>query len=116
MFFAKICSPWRKMLIQSYKVFEGQLDSVVRKMSFLKDKLKDWRIERVSGEPFPGEDHGGRSPKPEHINLDREQDQQEFHPKDLDEQMQDPLEEPLQEEHSEEPILKLINDSKTTIA
>ncbi|KAL0437682.1 UNVERIFIED_CONTAM: hypothetical protein Sradi_0476100 [Sesamum radiatum] len=42
MFFAKICSPWRKMLIQSYKIPEGQLDSVARKMSFLKDKLKDW--------------------------------------------------------------------------
>ncbi|KAL0303179.1 UNVERIFIED_CONTAM: hypothetical protein Sradi_6186000 [Sesamum radiatum] len=30
------------MLIQSYKVPEGQLDSVARRMSFLKDKLKDW--------------------------------------------------------------------------
>ncbi|KAL0440532.1 UNVERIFIED_CONTAM: hypothetical protein Slati_2536200 [Sesamum latifolium] len=37
MFFAKICSPWREMLIQSYKVPEGQLDSVARRMSFLKD-------------------------------------------------------------------------------
>ncbi|KAL0427715.1 UNVERIFIED_CONTAM: hypothetical protein Slati_2946300 [Sesamum latifolium] len=42
MFFAKICSPWRKMLIQTYKVPEGQLNSVARRMSFLKDKLKDW--------------------------------------------------------------------------
>ncbi|KAL0355866.1 UNVERIFIED_CONTAM: hypothetical protein Sradi_4033500 [Sesamum radiatum] len=42
MLFAKICSPWREMLIQSYKVPEGQLDSVARRMSFLKDKLKDW--------------------------------------------------------------------------
>ncbi|KAK4407362.1 putative enzymatic polyprotein [Sesamum angolense] len=42
MFFAKICSPWREMLIQSYKVPEGQMDSVARRMSFLKDKLKDW--------------------------------------------------------------------------
>ena len=42
MFFTKICSPWRKMLIQSYKVLEGQLDSVGRGMSFLKDKLKNW--------------------------------------------------------------------------
>ncbi|KAK4402400.1 movement protein [Sesamum angolense] len=42
MFFAKICSPWREMLIQSYKVPEGQMDSVARIMSFLKDKLKDW--------------------------------------------------------------------------
>ncbi|KAL2226345.1 UNVERIFIED_CONTAM: movement protein [Sesamum indicum] len=30
------------MLIQSYKVPEGQLDSVAQRMSFLKDKLKDW--------------------------------------------------------------------------
>ncbi|KAL0420982.1 UNVERIFIED_CONTAM: movement protein [Sesamum latifolium] len=42
MLFAKICGPWRKMLIQSYKVPEGQLDSVAMRMSFLKDKLKDW--------------------------------------------------------------------------
>ncbi|KAL2250247.1 UNVERIFIED_CONTAM: hypothetical protein Sindi_2498400 [Sesamum indicum] len=41
-FFAKICSPWREMLIQSYKVPEGQLDLVARRMSFLKDKLTDW--------------------------------------------------------------------------
>ncbi|KAL0438913.1 UNVERIFIED_CONTAM: movement protein [Sesamum latifolium] len=41
-FFAKICSPWREMLIQSYKVPEGQLDFIARRMSFLKDKLKDW--------------------------------------------------------------------------
>ncbi|KAL0354114.1 UNVERIFIED_CONTAM: hypothetical protein Sangu_0992700 [Sesamum angustifolium] len=42
MFFAKICSPWREMLIQSYRVPEGQMDSVARRMYFLKDKLKDW--------------------------------------------------------------------------
>ncbi|KAL0313013.1 UNVERIFIED_CONTAM: movement protein [Sesamum radiatum] len=30
------------MLIQTYKVPEGQLDLVARRMSFLKDKLKDW--------------------------------------------------------------------------
>ncbi|KAL0400097.1 UNVERIFIED_CONTAM: movement protein [Sesamum radiatum] len=42
MVFAKICSPWREMLIQSYKVPDGQLNSVARRMSFLKDKLKDW--------------------------------------------------------------------------
>ncbi|KAL2228557.1 UNVERIFIED_CONTAM: hypothetical protein Sindi_1835400 [Sesamum indicum] len=41
MFFAKICSPWREMFIQSYKVPEGHLDSIARRMSFLKDKLKD---------------------------------------------------------------------------
>ncbi|KAL0293453.1 UNVERIFIED_CONTAM: hypothetical protein Sangu_2524700 [Sesamum angustifolium] len=52
MFFAKICSLWREMLIQSYKVPEGHMDSVARRMSFLdsvprrmsflKEKLKDW--------------------------------------------------------------------------
>ncbi|KAL0455282.1 UNVERIFIED_CONTAM: hypothetical protein Slati_0867400 [Sesamum latifolium] len=42
MFFSTICSPWRKMLIQSYRVPEGQLDSVARRMSYLKEKLKDW--------------------------------------------------------------------------
>ncbi|KAL0431467.1 UNVERIFIED_CONTAM: hypothetical protein Sradi_0772700 [Sesamum radiatum] len=42
MFFAKICSPWREMLIQAYKVPEGQLDSVCKENVFLKDKLKDW--------------------------------------------------------------------------
>ncbi|KAL0435033.1 UNVERIFIED_CONTAM: hypothetical protein Sradi_0211200 [Sesamum radiatum] len=30
------------MLTQSYKVPEGQLNSVAMRMSFLKDKLKDW--------------------------------------------------------------------------
>ncbi|KAL0284748.1 UNVERIFIED_CONTAM: hypothetical protein Sangu_2810900 [Sesamum angustifolium] len=32
---------WREMLIQSYKVPKGQMDSVARRMSFLEDKLKD---------------------------------------------------------------------------
>ena len=32
------------MLIQSYKVPERQLDSVARRMSFLKDKLKDRNV------------------------------------------------------------------------
>ncbi|KAL2226547.1 UNVERIFIED_CONTAM: hypothetical protein Sindi_2013400 [Sesamum indicum] len=49
----------------------------------------------VPEEPFPDRDHGGPNPKPEHINLDRKQDQQGFHLKDLDEQMQDPLKELL---------------------
>ncbi|KAL2228675.1 UNVERIFIED_CONTAM: hypothetical protein Sindi_1847200, partial [Sesamum indicum] len=48
----------------------------------------------VLGELFPDGDHGGPSPMPENINLDNEQDQQGFHPKDLDEHMQDPPEEP----------------------
>ncbi|KAL2248436.1 UNVERIFIED_CONTAM: hypothetical protein Sindi_2695900 [Sesamum indicum] len=114
MFFIKICSPWREILLQSYKVPGGQLDSVARKISFLKDKLKDWCYQasiqknmkrlRVPEELFPDGDHGGPNPKPEHINLDREQNQQGLHPKDPDEQMQDPLEEPLQEELSDESI------------
>ncbi|KAL2235895.1 UNVERIFIED_CONTAM: hypothetical protein Sindi_1321700 [Sesamum indicum] len=127
MFFAKICSPWREMLIQSYKVPEGQLDSVARRMSFLKDKLKDWcyqasiqkNMKRLRGAPeelFPDEDHGGPNPKPEHTNLDKERDQQGFHPKDLDEQMQDPPEEPLQEELSDEPIPEPMKVLKIAIA
>ena len=70
----------------------------------------------VPEEPFPGRDHGGPSPKLEHTNLDREQDQQGFHPKDLDEQMQDPLEEPLQQELSDGPIPEPMKVSKTAIA
>ncbi|KAL2252855.1 UNVERIFIED_CONTAM: hypothetical protein Sindi_0080200, partial [Sesamum indicum] len=49
----------------------------------------------VLGEPFPSEDQSGPSPKPEHINLDKEQDQQGLHPKDLDERMQNPPKESL---------------------
>ncbi|KAL0285629.1 UNVERIFIED_CONTAM: hypothetical protein Sradi_7169300 [Sesamum radiatum] len=127
-----------KMLIQAYKVPEGQLDSVARRMSFLKDKLKDWcnqasiqkNMKRLRGtikrtplccdnndfptiigesseprkrkkqnndsylgvldKPLSGEDHGGPNPRPEPLNLDRRQDQQGLHPKDLDGQMQDP--------------------------
>ncbi|KAL2232426.1 UNVERIFIED_CONTAM: hypothetical protein Sindi_1422600 [Sesamum indicum] len=115
---------------ESYKVPKGQLDSVEQKMSFLKDKLKNWchqasiqknmkRLRGESSEPrkrrkqnsdsyprssrrtFPDGDHGGPSPKSEHINRDREQDQQGLHPRDPDEQMQDPPKEPLQEELSE---------------
>ncbi|KAL2237554.1 UNVERIFIED_CONTAM: hypothetical protein Sindi_0947100 [Sesamum indicum] len=127
MFFAKIFSPWREMLIQSYKVPEGQLDSVARRMSFLKDKLKDWcyqasiqknmkRLRGVPKEPFPDGDHGGPSPKPEHTKLDKEQDQEGLHPKDLDEQMQDPPEEPLQEELSDGPIPEPMKVLKIAIA
>ena len=70
----------------------------------------------VPEEPFPDGDHGGPSPKPEHTNLDKEQDQQGLHPKDLDEQMQDPPEEPLQEELSDGPIPEPMKVSKTAIA
>ncbi|KAL2228408.1 UNVERIFIED_CONTAM: hypothetical protein Sindi_1820500 [Sesamum indicum] len=98
MFFAKICSPWREMLIQSYK-----------------ENLVSQGKGGVE-EPFPGGDYGGPSPKPEHINLDREQDQQGFHPKDLDETMQDPMEEPLQEELLDETLPEPMKVLKTAIA
>ena len=70
----------------------------------------------VPEEPFPDRDHGGPSPKPEHTNRDREQDHQGPHPKDPDEQMQDPPEEPLQEELLDEPVPEPMKVSKTTIA
>ncbi|KAL2231153.1 UNVERIFIED_CONTAM: hypothetical protein Sindi_1709700 [Sesamum indicum] len=98
MLFAKICSPWKEMLIQSYKVHEERLGSVPRRMSFLKDKLKDWcyqasiqkkkkRLRGVLEEPFPDGDHGGPNPSEE-----------------------------LQEELSDGPILEPMKVSKTTIA
>ncbi|KAL2231233.1 UNVERIFIED_CONTAM: hypothetical protein Sindi_1717700 [Sesamum indicum] len=115
MFFAKICSPWRKILIQSYKVPEGQLDSE-NQASQEKGGSKIVTPPGVPVEPFSGGDHGGPSPKLENTNLDREQDQQGLHPKDLDEQMQDLQDEPLQEELSEEPIPEPMKVSKTAIA
>ncbi|KAL0283728.1 UNVERIFIED_CONTAM: movement protein [Sesamum radiatum] len=60
-----------------------------------------------------GEDHGGPKQKPEHTNLGKGADQQGLHPKDLDEQIQDPQEEPLREEPSEGPIPGLMKVSKT---
>ncbi|KAL2252704.1 UNVERIFIED_CONTAM: hypothetical protein Sindi_0065100 [Sesamum indicum] len=39
----------------------------------------------VPRELFPGEDHGGPSPKPKHRNLNTKQDQRGLQPKDLDE-------------------------------
>ncbi|KAK4384442.1 movement protein [Sesamum angolense] len=127
MFFAKICSPWREMLIQSYKVPGGQMDSVARRMSFLKDKLKDWcyqasiqknmkRLRGIPEELLSGENHGGPKPKPEHTNLGKGADQQGLHPKDLDEQMQDPQGEPLREELSDGPIPGLTKVSKIATA
>ncbi|KAL0356036.1 UNVERIFIED_CONTAM: Enzymatic polyprotein [Sesamum radiatum] len=163
MFFAKICSPWREMLIQAYKVPEGQLDSVARRMSFLKDKLKDWcyqasiqkNMKRLRGtikrtplccdnndfptiienqvsqgrgknrtttptlgvldEPLSGENHGSPNPRPEPTNLDRGQDRQGLHPKDLDEQMQDPQDELLQRGLSDGLIPVPMKVSKTAI-
>ena len=70
----------------------------------------------VPEKPFPDEDHGGPNPKPEHTKLDKEQDQQGLHPKDLDEQMQDPPEEPPQEELSDEPIPEPMKVLKIAIA
>ncbi|KAK4400550.1 movement protein [Sesamum angolense] len=63
-----------------------------------------------------GEDHGGPKQKPEHTNLGKGADQQGFHPRDLDEQIQDPQEEPLQEELSDGPIPGPMKVSKTTTA
>ncbi|KAK4381155.1 movement protein [Sesamum angolense] len=127
MFFAKICSPWREMLIQSYKVPEGQMDSVARRMSFLKDKLKDWcyqasiqkNMKRLRGTPeelLLGADHGGPKPKPEHTNLGNGVDQQGLPPKDLDEQIQDPPDEPLRRELSDGPIPELMKVSRIATA
>ncbi|KAL0374268.1 UNVERIFIED_CONTAM: hypothetical protein Sradi_3342500 [Sesamum radiatum] len=152
------------MLIQAYKVPEGQLDSVARRMSFLKDKLKDWcyqasiqkNMKRLRGtikrtplccdnndfptiigesseprkrknrattptlgvldEPLSGEGHGGPNPRPEPTNLDRGQDRQGLHPKDLDGQMQDPQDEPLQRGLSDGLIPVPMKVSKTAIA
>ncbi|KAL0456087.1 UNVERIFIED_CONTAM: hypothetical protein Slati_0947900 [Sesamum latifolium] len=111
MFSAKICSPWREVLIQSYKVPEGKLNSVAKRMSFLKDKLKDWYYQasiqknmkrlreesqvsqgrgknrtmihtlEVLGEPISGEDHGGPNPRLEPINLDKDQTNKGFIPR-----------------------------------
>ncbi|KAL2235719.1 UNVERIFIED_CONTAM: hypothetical protein Sindi_1304100 [Sesamum indicum] len=108
MFFAKICSPWRKMLIQSYK--ENQVSQGEGGSKIVTPILG------VPKGPFPDGDHGGPSPKPERTNLDKEQDQQGFHAKDLDERMQDPPEERLQEELSDGPIPEPMKVLKTAIA
>ncbi|KAL0318102.1 UNVERIFIED_CONTAM: hypothetical protein Scaly_2866000 [Sesamum calycinum] len=70
----------------------------------------------VPEEPLSGGDHSGPNQKPEHTNLDRRADQQGLHPKDLDEQIQDPEEEPLRGELSDEPIPEPMKVSKTVIA
>ncbi|KAL0448035.1 UNVERIFIED_CONTAM: hypothetical protein Slati_1931400 [Sesamum latifolium] len=116
MFFAKICSPWRKMLIQSYKVPEGQLDSENQASQGRGRSRAATPTLGVPDEPLSGEDHGGPNPRPEPTNLDRESDQQGLHPKDLDEQMQDPQDEPLLEELSDGPIPEPMKVSKTAIA
>ncbi|KAL0301533.1 UNVERIFIED_CONTAM: hypothetical protein Sradi_6430100 [Sesamum radiatum] len=60
--------------------------------------------------------HGSPNQKPEHTNLDKGVDQQGLHPKDLDEQIQDPQEEPLRGELSDVPIPELMKVSKTATA
>ncbi|KAK4393996.1 movement protein [Sesamum angolense] len=108
MFFAKICSPWREMLIQSYK--ENQASQ---------EKGGNTGVNytpEIPEELLLGEDHGGPKPKPEHTNLGNGVDQQGLHPKDLDKQIQDPQEEPLQEELSGGPILGLMKVSKIVTA
>ncbi|KAL0402271.1 UNVERIFIED_CONTAM: hypothetical protein Slati_4257000 [Sesamum latifolium] len=57
----------------------------------------------VPGKHLLGEDHGGPNPRPEPKNLDRGSDQQGLHPKDPDEQMQDPQDELLLKELSDGP-------------
>ncbi|KAK4381436.1 hypothetical protein Sango_2968100 [Sesamum angolense] len=108
MFFAKICSPWREMLIQSYK--ENQVSQGKGRSRITTHTLG------IPEEPLSGEDHGGPKQKPEHINLGRRADQQGLHPKDLDEQIQNPQEEPLREELSDWPIPELMKVSKTATA
>ncbi|KAL0368383.1 UNVERIFIED_CONTAM: Enzymatic polyprotein [Sesamum calycinum] len=70
----------------------------------------------IPEEPLSGEDHCGPKQKPEHTNLDKGADQQGLHPKDLDEQIQDPQEEPLRGELSDGPIPELMKVSRTTTA
>ncbi|KAL0440449.1 UNVERIFIED_CONTAM: hypothetical protein Slati_2527900, partial [Sesamum latifolium] len=70
----------------------------------------------VPDEPLSGEGHGGPNPRPEPAKLDRGPNQQGLHPKDLDEQMQDPQDEPLLEELSNGPIPEPMKVSKTAIA
>ncbi|KAK4404230.1 movement protein [Sesamum angolense] len=70
----------------------------------------------IPEELLSGEDHGGPKQKPEHTNLGKGADQQGFHPKDLDEQIQDPQEEPLREELLDGPIPGLMKVSKTATA
>ncbi|KAL0405230.1 UNVERIFIED_CONTAM: hypothetical protein Slati_3836900 [Sesamum latifolium] len=108
MFFAKICSPWREMLIQSYK--ENQASQGRGRSRTTTPTLG------VPDEPLSGEDHGGPNPMPKPINLGKGPDQQGLHPKDLDEQIQDPQDEPIQEELSDDPIPQLMKVSKTATA
>ncbi|KAL2230387.1 UNVERIFIED_CONTAM: movement protein [Sesamum indicum] len=108
MFFTKICSPWREMLIQSYKENQASQGKEGSKVVTPTPGVQE--------EPFLEGDHDGPNPKPEHISLDKEQDQQGFHSKDLDEQRRDQLEEPPQKELSDGPIPELMKVSKTAIA
>ncbi|KAL0427577.1 UNVERIFIED_CONTAM: hypothetical protein Slati_2932500 [Sesamum latifolium] len=67
----------------------------------------------VPGEPLSDENHGGPNQRPDHIKLGKGPDQQGFHSKDLDEQMQDPQDEPLQGELLNEPIPESMKVLKT---
>ncbi|KAL2242626.1 UNVERIFIED_CONTAM: hypothetical protein Sindi_0380600, partial [Sesamum indicum] len=60
-----------------------------------------------------GGNHCSPNQRPDHINLDRKQDQQRLHSKDLDEQMQDLQGKPLREELSKKPIPEPIKVSRT---
>ncbi|KAL0427946.1 UNVERIFIED_CONTAM: putative enzymatic polyprotein [Sesamum latifolium] len=70
----------------------------------------------VPNEPLSGEDHGGPNPRLEPTNLGKGSDQQGLHPKNLDEQIQDPQDEPLQEELSDGSVPEPMKVSKTVIA
>ncbi|KAK4382684.1 putative enzymatic polyprotein [Sesamum angolense] len=70
----------------------------------------------IPKELLSGEDHGGPKQKPKHTNLGKRADQQGLHPKDLEEQIQDPQEEPLREELSDGPIPGLMKVSKIATA
>ncbi|KAL0454924.1 UNVERIFIED_CONTAM: movement protein [Sesamum latifolium] len=108
MFFAKICNPWREMLIQSYK--ENQA-SQGRGRSRTTTPILG-----VPGEPLSGEDHGGPNSRPEYTNLGKRLNQQGLHHKDLDEHIQDPQDKPLLEELSDGPIPEPMKVSKTATA
>ncbi|KAL0373359.1 UNVERIFIED_CONTAM: hypothetical protein Sradi_3251600 [Sesamum radiatum] len=70
----------------------------------------------VPDEPLSGEDHGGPNPRPEPTNLGKGPNQQGLHPKNLDEQIQDPQDELLQEELLDEPIPERMKVSKIATA
>ncbi|KAL0373738.1 UNVERIFIED_CONTAM: hypothetical protein Sradi_3289500 [Sesamum radiatum] len=76
-------------------------------------KQKVTHILGVPKEPLSDKDPAGPKQRPDHTNLGKGPDQQGFHPKDLDEQMQDIQDEPLQEEFLDEPIPEPMKVLKT---